>query len=92
MCYHLTHELYSEFMNVQNNYKSVVSERRFFTVKVHLHKIIGLFFFTIILFAMSSMPVYAATAQDYEKLGESFSPFLIIGIIVLVVWLFKRKK
>ena len=61
-------------------------------MKACLHKIVGLFIFAISLIAMCSMPVYAATAQDYENFGESLSPFLIIGIIGLVVWLIKRKK
>ena len=61
-------------------------------MKACLHKIVGLCIFTTSLIVMSSMPVYAATAQDYENFGESLSPFLIVGIIVLVVWLIKRKK
>ncbi len=61
-------------------------------MKNYLNKIIGSIIFAISSIAMSSIPVFAATSQDYEKLGESFSPFLIIGIIALIVWFIKRKK
>ena len=61
-------------------------------MKACLRKIAGFFIFAISLIAMCSMSVSAATAQDYENFGESLSPFLIIGIIGLVVLLIKRKK
>lgn len=57
-----------------------------------LKKIIGSIIFAISSIVMFSTPVFAATAQDYEKLGESLSPFLIVGIIALVVWFIKKKK
>lgn len=61
-------------------------------MKNHLNKIIGSIIFAISSIAMSSMTVFAATSQDYEKLGESLSPFFLIGIIALIVWFIKKKK
>ena len=57
-----------------------------------MKKIIGVCTFVLSMISISCMPVFAATSQDYEKLGESFSPILIVGIIVLVYFIFRKKK
>lgn len=61
-------------------------------MKKSLYKIIGSVIFVISLIAMSSMSVFAATSQDYFEFGESLGPFLLIGIVVLIVWFVKKRK
>lgn len=55
-------------------------------------RIMGFILFTVPTMLMISIPASAETAEDYEKLGESVGPYLLIAIFGFIVLRFCSKK